>query len=80
MTKWVRTLMTFTYIKEDGEMSYGGMRFLLTREADVNVFHKYLDSENYRNSFSKVELTKMNPLYELKKYDVWNWNQQQLFH
>ena len=75
MTKWVRTLMTFTYIKEDGEMSYGGMRFLLTREADVNVFHKYLDSENYRDSFSKVELTKMNPLYELKKYDIWNWNQ-----
>ena len=75
MTKWVRTLMTFTYIKEDGEMSYGGMRFLLTRESDVNVFHKYLDSENYRDSFSKVELTKMNPLYELKKYDVWNWNQ-----
>ena len=75
MTKWIRTLMTFTYIKEDGEMSYGGMRFLLTREADVNVFHKYLDSENYRDSFSKIELTKMNPLYELKKYDVWNWNQ-----
>lgn len=75
MTKWVRTLMTFTYIKEDGEMSYGGMRFLLTREADVNVFHKYLDSENYRDSYSKVELTKMNPLYELKKYDIWNWNQ-----
>ena len=30
------------------------------------MFSKYLDSENYRNSFSKVELTKMNPLYELK--------------
>ena len=33
-----KNINDFTYIKEDGEMSYGGMRFLLTREADVNVF------------------------------------------
>ena len=76
IVKWIRTLMTFTYIKEENnELSYGGMRFLLTRESDINVFHKYLDSENYRNSFSKTELVKMNPIYELKKYDIWNWNQ-----
>lgn len=75
VTNWVRNLMNFTYIKEDGEMSYGGMRFLLTREANINVFDEYLSSESYTASFSKKELINLNPINELKKYDTWNWNQ-----
>ena len=75
VTRWVRRLMNFTYIDEKGELSYGGMRFLLTREADINVFDDYLSSESYIASFSKTELINLNPINELKKYDTWNWNQ-----
>ena len=75
VTRWVRSLMNFTYINEEGELSYGGMRFLLTREANINVFDDYLSSESYIASFSKTELSKLNPINELKKYDTWNWNQ-----
>lgn len=73
---WVSTLMNFTYFKpESTEISYGGMRFLLTREADINVFDEYLGSESYTASFTKKELLELNPINELRKYDVWNWNQ-----
>ena len=75
VVRWVRTLMNFTYVKEDGEISYGGMRFLLTKEADINVFDEYLSSESYIESFTKTELAEINPINELKKYDTWNWNQ-----
>lgn len=73
---WVSTLMNFTYFKpETDEISYGGMRFLLTREADINVFDEYLGSESYKASFTKKELKELNPINELSKYDIWNWNQ-----
>ena len=73
---WVSTLMNFSYFKpETDEISYGGMRFLLTREADINVFDEYLGSESYKASFTKKELVELNPINELRKYDIWNWNQ-----
>ncbi len=70
--------MNFTFIDEKGELSYGGMRFLLTREADINVFDDYLSSESYIESFQKLNLVNLNPVNELKKYDTWNWNQPQM--
>ena len=38
----------YIFQTESTEVSYGGMRFLLTKEADVNVFEEYLGSESYR--------------------------------
>ena len=73
---WVSTLMNVSYFNpETDEIAYGGMRFLLTREADINVFDEYLGSESYKASFTKKELVELNPINELRKYDIWNWNQ-----
>lgn len=77
---WVQVIMKFTYLREEEKLqkhviSYGGMRFLSTREADINTFSQYLSGDIYKNNYNKIQIKLLNPLTELSKYDVWNWNE-----
>ena len=77
---WVQVIMKFTYLREEEKLqkhviSYGGMRFLSTREADINTFSQYLSGDIYKNNYNKTQIKLLNPLTELSKYDVWNWNE-----